>query len=249
MSDFQRPHGLQPTRLLHPWDLPGKFHHFPFIDKETEACPGQVTCSRAQNQMLKIYRLAMPLDTCELYSKKESVQDSNIRIPTSRAPWEPLGKQRQTCPGHFTLGLAWSLRCKCACRIIKREIEYAASPELEGDQYAPKYNFRNMHLGHLLQIQQFHQLLAKLSIMPKERKGEMNSPTSFILCLPSSDPALQKCVCLQAWIPTSPTLNEDSWRPPKVVAAGKGGQSGTVLGGKGSGQSLLGINGLFLTQA
>ena len=24
VSDFQRPHGLQPTRLLHPWDLPGK---------------------------------------------------------------------------------------------------------------------------------------------------------------------------------------------------------------------------------
>ena len=24
MSDPQRPHGLQPTRLLHPWDLPGK---------------------------------------------------------------------------------------------------------------------------------------------------------------------------------------------------------------------------------
>ena len=24
MSDPQRPHGLQPTRLLHPWDFPGK---------------------------------------------------------------------------------------------------------------------------------------------------------------------------------------------------------------------------------
>ena len=24
MSDSQRPHGLQPTRLLHPWDFPGK---------------------------------------------------------------------------------------------------------------------------------------------------------------------------------------------------------------------------------
>ena len=24
VSDFQRPHGLQPTRLLHPWDFPGK---------------------------------------------------------------------------------------------------------------------------------------------------------------------------------------------------------------------------------
>ena len=24
MSDPQRPHGLQPTRPLHPWDLPGK---------------------------------------------------------------------------------------------------------------------------------------------------------------------------------------------------------------------------------
>ena len=24
MSDFVRPHGLQPTRLLHPWDFPGK---------------------------------------------------------------------------------------------------------------------------------------------------------------------------------------------------------------------------------
>ena len=24
MSDSVRPHGLQPTRLLHPWDLPGK---------------------------------------------------------------------------------------------------------------------------------------------------------------------------------------------------------------------------------
>lgn len=93
-----------------------------------------------------------------------------------------------------------------------------------------------------------HQLLAKLSIMPNERKGEMNRPMSFILCLLSSDPALQKWVCLQAWIPTSPTLNEDPRRPPKGVAAGKGGQSGTVLGGRGSGQSLLGINGLFLTQ-
>ena len=24
VSDSQRPHGLQPTRLLHPWDFPGK---------------------------------------------------------------------------------------------------------------------------------------------------------------------------------------------------------------------------------
>ena len=24
MSDSQRPHGLEPTRLLHPWDFPGK---------------------------------------------------------------------------------------------------------------------------------------------------------------------------------------------------------------------------------
>ena len=24
MSDSQRPHGLQPFRLLHPWDFPGK---------------------------------------------------------------------------------------------------------------------------------------------------------------------------------------------------------------------------------
>ena len=24
MSDCQRPHGLQPTKLLHPWDFPGK---------------------------------------------------------------------------------------------------------------------------------------------------------------------------------------------------------------------------------
>ena len=24
MSDPQRPHGLQPTRLLHPWDFPGR---------------------------------------------------------------------------------------------------------------------------------------------------------------------------------------------------------------------------------
>lgn len=33
----------------------------------------------------------IPLDTCELYSKNESVKDSNIRIPTSQSPWEPLG--------------------------------------------------------------------------------------------------------------------------------------------------------------
>ena len=24
MSDSSQPHGLQPTRLLHPWDFPGK---------------------------------------------------------------------------------------------------------------------------------------------------------------------------------------------------------------------------------
>ena len=24
MSDSSRPHGLQPTRFLHPWDFPGK---------------------------------------------------------------------------------------------------------------------------------------------------------------------------------------------------------------------------------
>ena len=24
VSDSSRPHGLQPTRLLHPWDFPGK---------------------------------------------------------------------------------------------------------------------------------------------------------------------------------------------------------------------------------
>ena len=39
MSDSQRPHGLQPTRLLHPWDFPGKstgvgchYAHYPTLN-------------------------------------------------------------------------------------------------------------------------------------------------------------------------------------------------------------------------
>ena len=45
VSDPQRPHGLQPTRLLHPWDLPGKStgvgchcssdYFIPFISEST----------------------------------------------------------------------------------------------------------------------------------------------------------------------------------------------------------------------
>ena len=41
MSDSQRPHGLQPTRLLHPWDFPGKStgvdcHHLLWMAIESE---------------------------------------------------------------------------------------------------------------------------------------------------------------------------------------------------------------------
>ena len=32
MSDPQRPHGLQPTRLLHPWDFPGKAYTIVYIN-------------------------------------------------------------------------------------------------------------------------------------------------------------------------------------------------------------------------
>ena len=36
MSDPQRPHGLQPSRLLHPWDFPGKSTIQEYIQKNSE---------------------------------------------------------------------------------------------------------------------------------------------------------------------------------------------------------------------
>ena len=54
MSDSQRPHGLQPTRLLHPWDFPGKstgvgchcllWAEVPRLQIKTESKSKFVTC-------------------------------------------------------------------------------------------------------------------------------------------------------------------------------------------------------------
>ena len=47
MSDSLRPHGLQPTRLLHPWDFPGKstgVGHYPLLRVGSYYC-SNLPCS------------------------------------------------------------------------------------------------------------------------------------------------------------------------------------------------------------
>ena len=73
------------------------------------------------------------LDTCEFIQRMSQSRRATSGSQLLGLPGNHWDKQRQTCPGHFATGLAWSLRCKCACKIIKREREYAASPELEED--------------------------------------------------------------------------------------------------------------------
>jgi len=52
MSDPQRPHGLQPTRLLHPWDFPGVGYWSGVpLPSPTVIYKAIKTTGRAKNQM------------------------------------------------------------------------------------------------------------------------------------------------------------------------------------------------------
>ena len=68
MSDPQRPHGLQPTRLLHPWDFPGKstgvgchclLHRLPYPSPSPGVCSNSCP-SMISNHLILCY----PFSSC-----------------------------------------------------------------------------------------------------------------------------------------------------------------------------------------
>ena len=86
MSDSSRPHGLQPTRLLHPWDFPGKSTGVgchcllpsQFLTDATEA-----TVQRLQN---KIVRACEAL-SLNLFGQKRT---SSVTLYPQRRMWKVL---------------------------------------------------------------------------------------------------------------------------------------------------------------
>lgn len=117
------------------------------------------------------------------------------------------------------------------------------SPNFEEQQYVPRYDLKNTTSGSFtLHRTASLQLLETLGMGKRRKMGRMNGPMSFILCLLSSGPHLQKCVCLQIWTPTSHMLNKRPTEAPARQRSRERGQPGTVLGSRGPGQSLLKIN-------
>ena len=87
VSNFQRPHGLQPTRLLHPWDFPGK--------------SARVGC----HCLLQIFRLAVLKDGLPwwLSGKESSANSEDVGLRPRSG--NPLEKEMAT---HYSI-LAWEI--------------------------------------------------------------------------------------------------------------------------------------------
>ena len=82
MSDSYRPHGLQPTRLLRPWDLPGK-----------SAGVGAIAFSRKYSQcLLKIFAtVSCGEETCARGRKWGFTGVSAVKkLPASAADTGPI---------------------------------------------------------------------------------------------------------------------------------------------------------------
>ena len=115
MSDSVRPHGLQPTRLPHPWDSPGKNTgvgcHFLLqgIFPTQESNPSLLHCRQIIYQLSCAAAAAKSLQSCP------TLCDPHRRQPTRLSrPWDSPGKNTGVgC--HFLL----------QCMKVKRENEVA----------------------------------------------------------------------------------------------------------------------------
>ena len=110
MSNSQRPHGLQPTRLLHPWDFPGKstgvgchcllpltVYLFPYSGILLSRYSFQLSSCCLQLLILASYgELAFPSSLCSALSSYPSAVFSFS--PSSFPFFSPL----PTSPGNFS---------------------------------------------------------------------------------------------------------------------------------------------------
>jgi len=113
MSDSSRPHGLQPTRLLHPWDFPGKStgvgcHRLLRLVWHYQE---QVwNCLKMSNLLIKL--MASPV--AQMVKSLLAMQESQVQ---SLGQEDPLEKEMATHPrilyGAQTQGNTKSSHCVC----------------------------------------------------------------------------------------------------------------------------------------
>ena len=98
MSDPQQPHGLQPTRLLHPWDFPGRSNgvgcHCLLRDENYESTK-KLSKSKAKEMRRKLCQ-----STAEPNTQNQGRRDFDWAVPHSM--WDFISKflnqRSNSCP-------------------------------------------------------------------------------------------------------------------------------------------------------
>ena len=91
MSDPSQPHGLQPTRLLHPWDFPGK-------STEVGRYVGETTLMAESEEELKSLLMKVKEES-EKVGLKLNIQKTKIMASGPITPWQIDGETMETVTG------------------------------------------------------------------------------------------------------------------------------------------------------
>ena len=127
VSDFSRPHGLQPTRLLRPWDFPGKStgvgcHCLLHLSSYTQAKIAQIVDSSTENSTftdtlesdtsLNLGSTFLPL---VLWLRWLAFSDKLLFNLQSPSPISPPCKAPPLTQTTFTISLFSSLNTQTLC--------------------------------------------------------------------------------------------------------------------------------------
>ena len=144
MSDSSRPHGLQPTRLLHPWDFPSKntgvdchcFLRFSYIYTSNYISPLQIICAFFLCNMPTHVLYILPELHCpylKVILKSCSVMSDSLRHHGLYSPGDSPGQNTGVGSLSLLQGIfpTWGLNPSLPhCRQILYQLSHKGSPRI-----------------------------------------------------------------------------------------------------------------------